>query len=282
MCRQIQYLVRTCFWIIDSCSLDVSSYKVKSGKGALQVSYIRGPILFLEDSTLKTLSSQKPQLQNFNMWIRGKGDTDFQPMAEQMWIEKRRELRMESRKLHILSSVLERSQNQGLAEGFWRGRRVMRGVIEIRKEGQGKVIEHVEAFPTQTGRSVMDTFFFFLSGRPQGYFHCSHPAKSPLPFSQQTYFFSDSWLPYAPPELWFAWPYGYISLSPPSRTNLHGLFVSSTACQQPQSQLHCCSSELVGERIWLVCLRSGVDFCSTLLWPSWGSVLCTRFLVFSS
>ena len=113
-------------WLIDSCSLDVL-LQGKSGKGALQVSYIRGPILFLRIPFSRP-DHPKSQLQNFNMWIWGKGDTDFQPIAEQMWIEKRRELRMESRKLHILSSILEKKPKPGAGRRILRGRRVIREV----------------------------------------------------------------------------------------------------------------------------------------------------------
>lgn len=87
----------------------------------------------------------------------------------------------------------------------------------------------------------------------------------------------DSQLPYAPPKLWFARP-----LSPATfiQPKLHELLVPvlPSSATDPNSPYP--SSELLGERIWLVCLASGVGFWSIHVWPSWGSL--PRYLVLSS
>lgn len=205
------------------------------------------------------------------MWIRGKGDTDFQPIAEQMWIEKRRELRMESRKLHILSSVLEKKSKSGAGRRILRGRRVMRGVIEIRKEGQGKSDWTWWGISNPNWKVSNGYLFFFLSGRPQGYFHCSHPLSLLcLSLNRLTSLVTP----------------GYHMLL--RNFGLHGLMATSPItpiqnqfymdcsfqyrCQQPQSQLHTVAVQNLWEREsdWSVSDQE-LTFCSTLLWPRWGS-----------
>ena len=53
--------------------------------------------------------------------------------------------------------------------------------------------------------------------------------------------------------------FGYISYHPDPEPTLHELLVSVPSSSATEPASHCCSSELLGERIWLVCLRSGVD-----------------------
>lgn len=48
----------------------------------------------------------------------------------------------------------------------------MRGVIEIRKEGQGK--SDWTCWGISNPNWKVSNGYLFLSGRPQGYFHCSH------------------------------------------------------------------------------------------------------------
>lgn len=158
----------------------------------------------------------------------------------------------------------------------------MRGVIEIRKEGQGKVIEHVEAFPTQTGRSVMDTFFSFWKAT-KGYFHCSHPLSLLcLSLSRLTSLVTPGYHMLLRNFGLHGLIWLHLPILPPSRKPiLHGLFVSAPL-SAATGQLHTvCSSELVGERIWLICLRSGVDFFVPPFSDQAEGRL-TRFLVFSS